>query len=98
MSPTVTHAGFPGGNFFDVPQRTAFWAALLLVLALAAWTYQPGLRGIFLFDDFANLPALGAFGPVDNWIAFWRYITSGTADPTGRPLALLSFLIDAESW
>lgn len=67
-----------------------------LVLALAA--YLPGLNGGFLFDDFANLPALGATGPVDNWPTFWRYITSGIADPTGRPLTLLSFLLDARNW
>src|SRR6185369_4769326 len=58
----------------------------------------PGLRGGFLFDDFANLPALGAFGPIDNVATFLYYITSGSADPTGRPLALLSFLIDARNW
>lgn len=69
---------------------------LLALLALAA--YWPGLHGDFLFDDFANLPALGATGPVDNWPAFWRYITSGGADPTGRPIALLSFLLDANDW
>ncbi|MDR3387001.1 MAG: tetratricopeptide repeat protein [Rudaea sp.] len=60
--------------------------------------YQPGLSGTFLFDDYANLPALGNFGPVDNWATFSRYITSGFADPTGRPLALLSFLLDAQDW
>ena len=58
----------------------------------------PGLHGGFLFDDFANLPALGATGPIDNWPTFWRYITSGTADPTGRPLTLLTFLLDARNW
>ncbi len=98
MPPTLTDARLSSANRLDVARRIAFWAALLLVLALTAWTYQPGLRGIFLFDDFANLPVLGAFGPVDNWTAFWRYITSSTADPTGRPLALLSFLIDAQDW
>lgn len=68
-------------------------------LLLLAWLiYAPGLHGTFLFDDFANLPALGAGGPVDTWPVFWRYITSGHADPTGRPLALLSFLIDAHDW
>jgi protein O-mannosyl-transferase len=79
-------------------QRLVFWAALLPALCLTACVYYRGLYGVFLFDDFANLPALGAFGPVDNWTAFWRYITSGTADPTGRPLALLSFLLDAHNW
>jgi hypothetical protein len=60
--------------------------------------YLPGLRGIFLFDDAANLPVIGATGPIDNLAALARYLTSGTADPTGRPLSLLSFLIDARDW
>jgi hypothetical protein len=68
----------------------------LILFVLAA--YWPGLHGGFLFDDFANLPTLGASGPVDNWPTFWRYITSGTADPTGRPLTLLTFLLDAHNW
>ena len=72
--------------------------ALSSLLALVWIAYAPGLHGGFLFDDFANLPALGASGPVDNWLAFWRYITSGTADPTGRSLTLLSFLLDAHDW
>ena len=68
-------------------------------MLIVAWiVYAPGRSGAFLFDDFANLPSLGNFGPVDNWATFWRYITSGFADPTGRPLALLSFLIDAQNW
>jgi len=71
---------------------------LAAILAIGWWAYHPGLPGDFLFDDFANLPALGATGPVDHWATFWRYITSGSADPTGRPLALLSFLIDAREW
>lgn len=60
--------------------------------------YIPGLGGTFHFDDFANLPILGAMGPIDNWAAFWRYITAGHADPTGRPIALLTFLLDARDW
>lgn len=72
--------------------------ALLVLMLLAVAAYWPGLHGSFLFDDFANLPALGASGPVDNWPTFWRYITSGIADPTGRPLTLLSFLLDAHNW
>ncbi|HEY9110346.1 MAG TPA: hypothetical protein VIM92_01045, partial [Rhodanobacteraceae bacterium] len=76
----------------------AFALALIALLAITWWAYHPGLSGDFLFDDFANLPAIGATGPVDNWAAFWRYITSGAADPTGRPLTLLTFLIDARDW
>lgn len=72
----------------------AFLFLGLLVLA----AYWPGLHGDFLFDDFGNLSILGTFGPVDNWPTFWRYITSGIADPTGRPLTLLTFLLDAKNW
>jgi tetratricopeptide (TPR) repeat protein len=74
------------------------WLILVIVLLLTALAYGPGLHGGFLFDDFANLPALGDSGPIDNWAAFWRYITSGTADPTGRPLTLLTFLLNARHW
>ena len=78
--------------------RSLTWVVLALLLAVTWLCYLPGLHGGYLFDDFVNLPALGASGPVDNWQAFWRYITSGTADPTGRPLAMLSFLLDAHDW
>lgn len=72
--------------------------ASVAALALIAGAYYPGLAGPFLFDDFANLDVLGAFGPLDDWKTFLYYITSGTADPTGRPVALLSFLVDAGGW
>ena len=71
---------------------------LLLLIGLAWTTYASGLHGSFLFDDYGNLPILGATGPVDTWPTFWRYITSGSADPTGRPLTLLTFLLDAHNW
>jgi tetratricopeptide (TPR) repeat protein len=81
------------------PLRRVAFAAALAVLLLATWgVYHPGLSGDFLFDDFGNLPAIGATGPIDHWATFWRYITSGNADPTGRPLTLLTFLIDARDW
>lgn len=77
-----------------------FWPliALALLLTLAWLAFSPGLSGSFLFDDYVNLDALGNDGRVDNWPTFWRYITAGTADPGGRPLSLLSFLLDARNW
>lgn len=78
----------------------AAWPIMALVsiglLALAA--YRPGLFGDFLFDDYGNLPILGKFGAVTHWSTFWRYITAGIADPMGRPLTLLTFLLDAHNW
>lgn len=81
-----------------MPLRRAPSLLALTIAMLAIWAYWPGLRGGFLFDDFINLPALGAEGPNWHWSTFWRYITSGHADPTGRPLALLSFLLDGHDW
>lgn len=75
---------------------TLLFAAVFI--ALAWLTYHPGLKGGFLFDDLANLPALGAEGPIHSTDALIRYLTSGKADPTGRPLSLLSFLVDASNW
>lgn len=72
--------------------------AFLVLLATTWAAYHSGLSGGFLFDDFPNLSAIGSTGPVDDWPTFWRYLTSGSADPTGRPLSLLSFLLDARDW
>ncbi|HEY3519460.1 MAG TPA: tetratricopeptide repeat protein [Rhodanobacteraceae bacterium] len=73
--------------------------AVLALVLVAGWlVYHPGLSGGFLFDDYANLPAIGATGPLDNAATLARYLTSGTADPTGRPLTLASFLLDARDW
>jgi tetratricopeptide (TPR) repeat protein len=82
----------------DLLQERLWVVAAIAILVAARLAYQPGLSGGFQFDDYVNLDALGASGPIDDAATFWRYITSGTADPIGRPLALLSFLLDARDW
>jgi protein O-mannosyl-transferase len=74
------------------------WCAIVVVLFATWFAYRPGLDGTFVFDDFANIPALGATGPVNTGASLARYLTSGPADPTGRPLAMASFLIDGHDW
>jgi protein O-mannosyl-transferase len=79
--------------------RRWFWPiAFASVLAVAACLYLPGLSAGFLFDDFINLDALGRNGPIVDAPSFWRYVTSGTSDPLGRPLSLLTFLLNARDW
>lgn len=80
--------------------RAAFQAGLVLVaVGLACWlAYRPGLHSGFLFDDAANLPVLGEYGHINSLDRLLRYLTSGRADPTGRPLSLLSLLLDARDW
>lgn len=72
--------------------------ALCALLTLTYVIYWPGLSGGFLFDDFSNLEVLGYYGRIDNLEALWLYLLSGFSGPTGRPLAALSFLIDARDW
>lgn len=68
------------------------------LMGLTLWLYWPGLDGPFLFDDFANLPALGEYGRIDDWQSLIRYLKEGIAGPTGRPISLLSFLLNDVSW
>jgi tetratricopeptide (TPR) repeat protein len=90
----------PAQNGTVSPIRTSIRFAIGLVgLLLLTWLiYRPGLSGSFLFDDFVNLNALGATGPVHDWPSLLRYLTSGGGDPTGRPLTLLTFLLNAQDW
>ena len=73
----------------------AGWATVLLLTVFAYW---PGLDGPFLFDDFGSIPPLGDLGGVVDWQSFKAFVFGGHAGPMGRPLALLSFLIDANNW
>lgn len=71
---------------------------LLVILALCTIVYWGGVKGDFLFDDYPNLQDLGTYGVVDDWDKVKAFITNGFAGPTGRPIALASFLIDANTW
>ncbi len=70
----------------------------VLLSFIAAIVYIPGLSGPFLFDDLAELGRLGSYGGVVDWESFRAYVFGGSSGPTGRPVALVSFLIDANNW
>jgi len=72
--------------------------AWFLVFLAAILAYWPGLQGPFVLDDFSSLGALGNLGGVRDWDSFKAFVFGGTAGPTGRPLALVSFLIDGNNW
>ena len=72
----------------------AFYAGITLVYCI----YVPGLSGRFIFDDIPNLSALGANGGVTDWYSLKSYLLSGFSGPTGRPISLLSFLLDGNNW
>lgn len=71
------------------------WVIVILACIFAYW---PGLTGPFMLDDYGSIAALGDRGGVKNWETFKAFVFGGHSGPTGRPLALLSFLIDANNW
>lgn len=60
--------------------------------------YSPGFQGSFLLDDFANLDKIGKYNGVRNLDTFIKFVGNGIAGPTGRPLSLLSFLLNGTNW
>ena len=71
------------------------WLLLFVAIVFAYW---PGLSGPFVLDDQGSIGALGSLGGVTDWDTFTAFVFGGTAGPTGRPLALLTFLIDGNNW
>lgn len=64
---------------------------LLLIVAF----YWSGLNGDFALDDFGNIPPLFEVYKANG---FWYAIFSGNSGPLGRPLTLLTLLLQYEYW
>ncbi len=71
--------------------------ALLLALAATALLYWPSLHAAFLFDDIPNLSALSSIAHVSSWRDLGIYLSQPRSFP-GRPVAMLSFLLQKSSW
>jgi hypothetical protein len=85
----------PGSIWFSA---ATYYAAWILLLTVGVLVYLPGLGGPFLFDDYGTLSALGDLGGVNDWATVKAYVLGGFTGPTGRPLSLLTFLIDGNDW
>lgn len=83
---------------FSLLRQMALCCLFLSLLGLGFWFYSFGLSGPFLLDDFNNLATLANSGQVDSWHKLVSFAQSGFAGPTGRPIAMLSFLLDDNSW
>lgn len=70
----------------------------LLIIVATVLVYLPGLSGPFVFDDFGSLSRLGDLGGIRDWATFKAFVLSGDAGPSGRPLALLTFVLDGTNW
>lgn len=75
-----------------------FLIGIILVLSVTALLYWPGIGGPFVLDDSSNIRRLGEFGGVNNFDAFRQFVFSNSSGPGGRPVAMISFLIDAQDW
>ena len=85
-------------DWLEDRSRLVFASCWAVILMVAVLVYYPGLSGPFLLDDFGSITPLGDHGGVTDWGSFKVFVFGGNAGPTGRPISLLSFLIDANNW
>lgn len=78
-----------------IRQKRMVLVGFVAVLAFAWLCYAPATSGAFQLDDYVNLAGLAK---VDDMASAIDYIFSGIAGPTGRPLALASFAMQAAEW
>ncbi|MCH9696022.1 MAG: hypothetical protein K0U72_16020 [Gammaproteobacteria bacterium] len=71
------------------------WFALVAILVLAGWCYSTSFSSDFQLDDEANLDSLALVSDAESALEF---VATGIAGPTGRPLSLLTFALQADSW
>jgi hypothetical protein len=69
--------------------------AMAAVLAIAWFAYRPALSGTFLLDDTPNLSGLAS---IDDEGSALQFVLGGTAGHLGRPLALASFVPQADAF
>lgn len=72
--------------------------SLLFILLLTVSVYSPGLKGGFLFDDISNLGEISKYGDMHQWDNVRKFVLNGIAGPTHRPIALLTFVPQANDW
>ena len=72
--------------------------SLFFILLLVVLVYFPGLKGGFIFDDMSNLGEMSKYGDLHQWENAKKFVMSGIAGPTGRPISLLTFVPQADSW
>lgn len=68
---------------------------VLFVLLFLYFVFLPGLAGNFMLDDYSSLPIL--FSNIES-CGVWCGVLSGSTGPTGRPISLLSFALQASFW
>ena len=81
-------------NFFTVQSK--LWPYFICLVAVCC--YWMGTTGGFVLDDFGSLEQLGYHTKIDNLEKLSAYVFGGVTGPGGRPVALLSFAANAQTW
>lgn len=82
---------------FETVHLLCFGVLLALLICVVVLVYSPGISGPFLLDDFTSLMPIGEDGGISSWSTFQQFVFGNSSGPTGRPVSMLSFLIDAQS-
>ncbi|TBW56716.1 hypothetical protein EZI54_08720 [Marinobacter halodurans] len=69
-----------------------------ILIVMVGLLYNHGVNDAFYFDDFSNLSALNDSGSVHDYNSFKEFVLGNAAGPTGRPVSMISFLIDDNTW
>lgn len=75
-----------------------FCLTLAGLLLLTFLVYRPGLGGPLLLDDYWNLQPLGEGGGITSLDALQSFVFGNVSGPSGRPVAMLSFVLDSQDW
>jgi len=81
-----------------VTSTQRYTVAYVLAAVVAALLFVPGLSGGFILDDFPNLALLNMLPADPAWDQILALSENGIAGVTGRPLALITFVLQADSW
>ncbi len=71
---------------------------LFIVCIMVVACYWAGTSGGFVFDDMASLPQLGYHNKIDSLEKLKAFVFGGITGPGGRPVALLTFAANAQTW
>ncbi|MFK5969288.1 MAG: hypothetical protein QM487_04105 [Candidatus Marithrix sp.] len=76
--------------------KLVYGCLFFIILLLTTLLYWQSLYGIFIFDDIPNLQELANIGKFGNSIT--QFVIGGEAGILGRPVSLLTFALQADSW
>ena len=83
--------------FYSQAKSYTLIKTTLVILLLFSITllYLPGINGAFYYDDIRPLSPLANIINLESALV---YITSESSGPLGRPIAMLSFLVNINDW